>query len=155
MATFYQMVFLGILQHWINMQHKTYGSQVWLYFVENLSTKLKGCLKSFSPKKRCALVMLKVHYNSVPKMDFRCMLEGFPQVSRTWGGDRWVSSKFDGGRLESIHGGSWGALKWCSENLRKILEKYLWRRSFVCNAADYKPVILLKMNFFIHIFLGF
>ena len=36
------------------------------------------------------------------------MLQGFPQVLRTWKG----SSKFDGG-LESIHRGSMGDLKWC------------------------------------------
>ena len=36
------------------------------------------------------------------------VLQGFPQVLRTWKG----SSKFDGG-LESIHRGSMGGLKWC------------------------------------------
>ena len=44
---------------------------------------------------------------------------GFSTVVENMGG----SWKFDGGDLESIHGGSMGGLKWHSENLGKILEK--------------------------------
>ena len=40
--------------------------------------------------------------------------QGFQQVLRTWGGGG--SSKFDGGGLKSIHGGSMGGLKMLSKN---------------------------------------
>ena len=53
---------------------------------------------------------------------------------------------------------TWGehghGLKQHPENLGKILEKYLWKKSFV-KVASYKPATLLKMNFFTHIFQGF
>ena len=61
---------------------------------------------------------------------FTIIPQGFPQVLRTWG--RMGSSKFDGGRLESTHGGSMGGLK-------VVLKNTCERSSSVGKIASYKP----------------
>ena len=48
------------------------------------------------------------------------------------------SSQYMGG----ASGGEGGGLKYYSLNLGKILEKHLWRGSFVSKVASYKPASL-------------